>query len=580
MSREPSSPPGSETPSDKLAAKLVLEHSIERRTNRTSFISESSAMQASMQANEKRPTVPPNAIGQKKRRLHEDVGVPDAVRLVPRPSRTTSRHNSRATEQVGPTPRLSAGRGLVSSPSPLPAELLAIIFDLAINSEFDNLVNELTQRNPDAYRPPVMPSLLSAVCKQWRSILVSKPSMWRRISFSLSENDDLCDIPADYASSLKLTWQYRYVERAKALPLDVIIHRWSSTESHYIANLFDALFRIPLVAGSRPGPFPRTTNFLRSIVITSAGGGIPTGIHAEPWPLRYCTPDVSLVSFGRQDWAVLRPLLCSAQNLELYQSATLPYQGCLTQATHLFMEFTDDPCEEILPSHAVQYIIENAPKLQSLAVGYTTTGSLLPRGLGDEFVHPALDHLQLSPHDLGSALSPFEHGLSAPNVSRITLLELPPAAADLPARWARFAASIDARTVTRLDIDIRATHGADDSWRALLVPFVGVTHLAVHPTASMAAVLRALLPTAPYDWSQRLLPSVRHIELTRPDAHAFAAVRAIVRDRLQLARTGAAWISAITQIDIYDYDAGAFSSREWIELAGLLEEARGYCYSR
>ena len=531
-----------------------------------------------MQANEKKPRGLPNAISQKKRRVHEDVGVSDPVVLVPRSSATTPK----PAGQVGRTPWLSAQRGLVSSSRPIPPEVLAAIFDQAINSEFCSLVDELTQRNPDAYRPPRIPSLLAAVCTQWRSILVSKPSMWRRISFSLSENDELCDIPVDYSSSLKLAWQYRYMERAKALPLDVVIHRWSSTESNYITNLFDALFRLPPDAR---GASQRTTNFFRSLVITSAGGSIPTGAHVEPWPLRYCAPDVSLVSFGRQDWAALRPLLCSAQNLELYQSATLPYQGCLAETTHLFMEFTDGPCEEILPSHAVQHIIENAPKLQSLAVGYTTTGSPLPRGLGDEFAHPALEHLQLSPNDLGSALSAFEHGLSAPNVSRITLLELPPTTPDLAARWARFAANIAAGRVARLDIDALAPrllpHGADTSWRALLAPFAAVAHLAVHvhPPAGAAAVLRALLPAAPHDASRRLLPRVRRIALTRPSARAFAALRALVADRLRLARAGAPWVAAVTHVDIYDYDAGAFSALEWRELAGLLEDARAY-YAR
>ena len=533
-------------------------------------------MQASIQTNQKRLTVPPNSTSHKKRRLHEAVSVPDTVRPVLRSSDATPRHNPRA-EQVALTqhaPRLSTGPP--SSSRLLPVETLATIFDLAINSEFHSLFDELTQRNPDAYRPLVMPSVLSAVCKQWRSILMSRPSMWRRISFSLSENDDLCDIPDDCSSRLKRTWQYRYVQRARTLPLDVIIHCWASTESHYITNLFDSLFCAPGGARSQSRSPPRTTNFLRSIIITSAGGGITTGAHVESWPLRYCAPDVSLVGFGRQDWAALRPLLRSAQNLELYRSATLPYQGALSQTKHLFLEFTDDPCEEILPSHAVQYIIENAPKLQSLAVGYTTIGSLLPRGLGDEFVHPSLDCLQISPNDLGSALSPFEYGVSAPNVSCVTLLELPPSSPDLAARWSRFATNIDASTVARLDIDITATHGPDDTWRALLVPFVGATRLVVHPTASMTPVLRALLPIAPYDWSRRLLPGVTHIEVTRPDADAFVTIREIVRDRLQLAKAGATWISAITQVNIYDYNSSAFSSLEWRELARLLEEARGY----
>ena len=535
-------------------------------------------MQAPIKPNRKRPTARPHTVSPKKRRLHEDVGVPDAVRLTSRSSDATSSRKSRA-QQVGlvqHTPRSRAGRSAVVSFQPLPAEILAAVFDFAINSEFYNLLDELTQRNADAYQPPIMPSVLSAVCKQWNSIIMCKPSMWRRISFSLSEDDDLCDIPDGFSSSLKLTWQYRYAKRAKTLPLDVIIHRWSSTESHYITNLFDSLFCVPIDRGTQPGQSPRTTNFIRSIVITSAGGSTTAGAHVEPWPLRYCAPEVSLVSFGRRDWAALKPLLCSAQNLELYQSTTLPYQRCLAQVKRLFMEFTDDPCEEILPSHAVQYIIENAPMLQSLAVGYTTTGSFLPRGLGDEFVHSSLDHLQISPHDLSAALGGFEHSLSAPKVSRVTLLELPPLNPELAAKWSRFATNLDASTVTRLDVDIIATWGVDDSWRALLVPFVGVQHLVVHPTASMAAILRALLPDPPYERSRRLLPRVSHIEVTSPDADAFGVVRGIVHDRLQLTKTGAAWISAITQVDIYDYNSGAFSSLEWIELSGLLVEGRGY----
>ena len=93
--------------------------------------------------------------------------------------------------------------------------------------------------------------------------------------------------------------------------------------------------------------------------------------------------------------------------------------------------------------------------------------------------------------------------LSAPKVSRVTLLELPPSNPELAAKWSRFATNIDASTVTRLEVNIIATWGVDDSWRALLVPFVGVQHLVVHPTASMKAILRALLPEPPYEPSRR-----------------------------------------------------------------------------
>ena len=108
-------------------------------------------------------------------------------------------------------------------------------------------------------------------------------------------------------------------------------------------------------------------------------------------------------------------------------------ETCEIQLTkHLFMEFTDDPGKGILPSHTIQYIIENAPKLQSLAIGYTTMGSLLPHSLRETFFHPTLDYLWLSPNDLGAALSPFEYGLSTLNISHITLLRLPPAPASSP----------------------------------------------------------------------------------------------------------------------------------------------------
>jgi hypothetical protein len=644
--------PASETLADELAAKLLLGRAIDGHTNHTSFLPEPPAMQASAQANEKRPAVPQNAISQKRRRFDEDLSVAGAVRLASRSSDATSRGDPR-TKQVGPsrhTLRLGAGHRSVSS---LPDEIVATIFDLTINSEFGNLLDELVQRNPDGYRPPVMPSVLSAVCKQWNSIVMSKPSMWRRISFSLSENEDLCDIPDGCSSRFKLSWQYRYIQRAKKLPLDVIIHRWSSTEAGYITNLFDSLFCVQLgTNGSQPSPSAKPTTFFRSILITSAEGSITTGAHAELWPLRYCAPDVALVGFGRQDWAALRPLLCSAQNLELYRCSTLPYQGCEVRAQHLFMEFTDDPCEEILPSHAVQNIIEYAPSLRSLAVRYstttttaaaagtttgtaTTTGTCAPqpRGLGDAFVHGALDTLLLSPHDLGTALGALAlaHGLavSAPAVARLALLELPPATPALAASWACFAGNIGAGTVARLDIDIidmdttididtntntntnidtdtNINTGigigiADASWRTFLVPFVGATHLVVHPTARMPAVLRALLPApvpvpvpvpaplAPHDGSRRLLlPSVHHIALTRPDAAAFRALRDVVQDRLRLVKantagttttttgTTTASVSAITRVDIYDYDSAAFSSAEWVELTRLLEEGRGY----
>ena len=182
----------------------------------------------------------------------------------------------------------------------------------------------------------------------------------------------------------------------------------------------------------------------------------------------------------------------------------------------------------------------------------------------------------VSPHDLGAALSAFEHSLSAPKVSRVTLLELPPSNPELTAKWSRFATNINASTVTRLDADIIETWGVDDSWRALLVPIVGVRHLVIHPTTSMTTILRALLPVVPCDWSRRLLPHVSHIEVTSPDADAFEVVRGIIHDRLQLTNAGAAWISATTQVDIYDYNSGAFSSLEWMELSGLLVEGRGY----
>jgi len=66
---------------DKFAAKLAREYTTEGYTSRASYISDLPAIQAAIQANGKDPTAP--ASNQpKEATLHEDVGVPDAVRLV------------------------------------------------------------------------------------------------------------------------------------------------------------------------------------------------------------------------------------------------------------------------------------------------------------------------------------------------------------------------------------------------------------------------------------------------------------------------------------------------------------------
>ena len=155
----------------------------------------------------------------------------------------------------------------------------------------------------------------------------------------------------------------------------------------------------------------------------------------------------------------------------------------------LFMESTDDPCEEMTPSHTVYH--RGCAKYPAAF-----------RQLGDEFTHPSLSHLQISPHDLSAVPSPFQHVFSVPDVSRVTLLELPPsnpekrhAGRDSPPR-----------STQHSDVDIITTQGMDDSWCVLHVLFIAVQRLVVHPTASVTTVLCVLLPTAPYDYPTRLSP--------------------------------------------------------------------------
>jgi len=50
--------------------------------------------------------------------------------------------------------------------------------------------------------------------------------------------------------------------------------------------------------------------------------------------------------------------------------------------------------------------------------------------------------------------------------------------------------------------------------------------------------------------------------MTRPDANTFVTIQEIAHDRLQLAKVDAAGISAVVQVDIYDYDSGAFLTLE------------------
>ena len=126
---------------------------------------------------------------------------------------------------------------------------------------------------------------------------------------------------------------------------------------------------VPLDSGTQPGRSPRTTNFIRPIVITSEGGSDTTGSHVEPWPLQYCAPNVALVSLGRQDWAALKPHLCSAQTLELYQSAIQPYERCVAQTKHLDSQMTVTKRFFLVTLSSIH---RQCAKIQSLPVGWVT----------------------------------------------------------------------------------------------------------------------------------------------------------------------------------------------------------------
>lgn len=143
--------------------------------------------------------------------------------------------------------------------------------------------------------------------------------------------------------------------------------------------------------------------------------------------------------------------------------------------------------------------------------------SVASRRLGDEFVHSSLGHLQISPNDSSVALNPFELGLSAPDVSRVTLLDLPPSNPALTAGRSRFATKVDASTVARLDADVIATRGVDDSWRAPLTPFVGVQHLVVPDSKYDRPCTTAHRPVR---LIQALVTLLSHIDMTSPDANA------------------------------------------------------------
>ena len=125
---------------------------------------------------------------------------------------------------------------------------------------------------------------------------------------------------------------------------------------------------VPLDSGTQPGQSPRTTNSSALLLLQVRSQSYHWGT-CRAMTFTYCAPDVSLVSFGRQYRAALKPLLCSAK---LDQPTTHLCQRGLAQSKHLFMRLTDDRCEEIPPSHAVQHIMENAPKIQSLPVGRVT----------------------------------------------------------------------------------------------------------------------------------------------------------------------------------------------------------------
>ena len=78
-------------------------------------------------------------------------------------------------------------------------------------------------------------------------------------------------------------------------------------------------------------------------------------------------------------------------------------------------------------------------------------------------------------------------------------------------------------------LDVIGIQVIDDKWRALLVRFVG-THLGpdVHPTASVMAVLCALLDTALYDCTGMVQLYATSCERYRRDANASVAVAEIV----------------------------------------------------
>ena len=157
--------------------------------------------------------------------------------------------------------------------------------------------------------------------------------MWRQVSFSLAKGDDLCDIPDDFSTNLKLTRQYRYVECARTLPPDVVAHCWSFTVSTYITIPFNSRFCVLLVLESN-------RDNLRERQISS--GLLLLQVQVEVMPLGHTSSHgLCDIAPPMSRWSPLggrtgRPSnRFYVQTLELYQSTTQPYQRRLAQTKHL-----------------------------------------------------------------------------------------------------------------------------------------------------------------------------------------------------------------------------------------------------
>ncbi|KAJ7718123.1 hypothetical protein DFH07DRAFT_336493 [Mycena maculata] len=258
-------------------------------------------------------------------------------------------------------------RALVAPWRCLPAEILSEIFALSL---FSDPIDPETTWNDD--RSGTL--LVCKICRHWRHIAISTPSLWTILSISLAVSPsrgplDWVPLWLDRSRSLAIHVQVEWDGSTPASDLNLIASSVVSHIHHIRTLVIDGLDYLNVSSGPI---YPRITlpppQSIEAPFLTTLDASLPPGSDYE-WVLAVCQA---------------APLLTSLDTTQLFL-----HRMPVSQLTRLHVE-------ETVPINEFLHLLKDAPGLQDVALdlGEPSAGD----AIGDIIVAEGLSKLEVTSH--------------------------------------------------------------------------------------------------------------------------------------------------------------------------------------